>query len=462
MEYIGIMRVLFLIILMILSMRGAFAFDVVYPGMSNVTINSPSTFFVGSCNPKSTLLVNGVQVKIHPSGGFAHVVTLEEGENKFVLQNGDELKVFLINRPLKNVKNSYTVPELIEYEKLKYVITSDENVPLRTSPVNFGINRIVHLEKGIPLSIDAEKGEFFRVVLCSNKKAWILKSHVQSLDIILNGSLSGFERADDDEYFRVIFHLDKKVPYEIIEGENFILKFYNIKDFPDNTYVFEFPYKKITGTSRLAGYSGSYDGNDFVFKIRKFPVVDAEHPLKNIKITIDAGHGGIESGATGCLGDKEKDITLLISKYLEHELKKRGADVIMTRSNDSYTELFERVDIANKNDAMFLISIHGNSLPDSADPNKHRGTSIYYYYNQAKPLAANILAEMTGQLGTYNDNIRQGSLALVRNTNALSVLVETAYLINPYDNAMLVDTSFQKHCAKAIADGIEKFLKNFP
>ena len=74
----------------------------------------------------------------------------------------------------------------------------------------------------------------------------------------------------------------------------------------------------------------------------------------------------------------------------------------------------------------------------------------------------NILAEMTGQLGTYNDNIRQGSLALVRNTNALSVLVETAYLINPYDNAMLVDTSFQKHCAKAIADGIEKFLKNFP
>ena len=67
---------------------------------------------------------------------------------------------------------------------------------------------------------------------------------------------------------------------------------------------------------------------------------------------------------------------------------------------------------------------------------------------------------MTKQLGTQNDNVRQGSLALVRNTTALSILIEVAYLINPEDNAMLIDTHFQKRCAKAIADGIEDFLKN--
>ena len=65
---------------------------------------------------------------------------------------------------------------------------------------------------------------------------------------------------------------------------------------------------------------------------------------------------------------------------------------------------------------------------------------------------------MNKQLETQNDNIRQGSLALVRNTNALSILIETAYLINPEDNAMLIDPNFQKRCAKAIADGIEDFL----
>ena len=112
----------------------------------------------------------------------------------------------------------------------------------------------------------------------------------------------------------------------------------------------------------------------------------------------------------------------------------------------------------NKKDSMFLISIHGNALPDHLNPLEHKGTSIYYYYDQAKLLAANILVTMNQQLGTKNDKIRQGSLALVRNTNALSILIEVAYLINPEDNVLLIDPQFQKKCAKAIADGIENYL----
>ena len=456
------MKKFFTLIFVILFGQIVYAFDIVYPHKNIVTINSPSTFFIGSSNPKDMLLINGVKVKIHSSGGFAHVVLLEEGENKFVLQCGDKLKTYIINRPKKTAAGIYTPPKLVEYEKRKEFLTSVDNSPLRTTPVDAGINRMSHFEKDIPLSIDAELSNFYRVVLGEDKKAWISKNNVKIFDGYLNSPavVNGYDRADDDEYFKFIFHLDKKTPYEMVEGEAITLKFYNVKDCPDNTYIFEFPYKEITGTSRLAGYSGSYDGNNFVFKIRKFPVIDTKHPLKNITIAVDAGHGGSEAGAIGCCGDKEKDITLAISKFLRHELEKRGAKVIMTRTNDSNVGLKERVDIANENDAMFLISIHGNSLPDSADPHKHRGTSIYYYYNQAKPLAANVLAEMTKQLGTQNDNVRQGSLALVRNTTALSILIEVAYLINPEDNAMLIDTHFQKRCSKAIADGIEDFLKN--
>lgn len=65
---------------------------------------------------------------------------------------------------------------------------------------------------------------------------------------------------------------------------------------------------------------------------------------------------------------------------------------------------------------------------------------------------------MTTQAGTNNDKVRQGSLALVRNTNALSILIEVAYMINPEDNAKLIDTAFQQQCAKSIADGIEKYF----
>ena len=105
------------------------------------------------------------------------------------------------------------------------------------------------------------------------------------------------------------------------------------------------------------------------------------------------------------------------------------------------------------------MSIHGNALPDGADPNKNSGTSIYYYYNQAKPLADVLINEITSQLGLNNDKVRQASMALARNTNALSLLIETAYLINPDDNAKLVNPEFQKRIAKAIADGLEKYFK---
>ena len=181
--------------------------------------------------------------------------------------------------------------------------------------------------------------------------------------------------------------------------------------------------------------------------------------MKNKVIAIDAGHGGYEAGAIGCLGDKEKDITLAIAKFLETELSKRGADVVMTRSDDSYVGLQERVDITNYNAAQVFVSIHGNALPDGMDPNEHSGTSIYYYYNQAKPLADTVLKKMVSELDLNDDKVRQASFAVVRNTNALSILIETAYLINPEDNSKLMSEDFQKQCAKAIADGLEEYFK---
>ena len=109
---------------------------------------------------------------------------------------------------------------------------------------------------------------------------------------------------------------------------------------------------------------------------------------------------------------------------------------------------------------MIFLSIHTNALPDNMNPLENTGTSIYYYYPQAKALADAIMKNMNEQLPFSNDKVRKGSLAVVRNTNALSVLIEVAYLINPEDNAKLLDKDIQKDSAKAIADGLEEFMKN--
>ena len=182
--------------------------------------------------------------------------------------------------------------------------------------------------------------------------------------------------------------------------------------------------------------------------------------LKNVKIAVDAGHGGNEIGAIGCLRNNEKDVNLAIARNLASELKLRGARVVMTRNGDETVGLYDRVKKTNENEAMVFISIHGNALPDNMDPNEHKGTSVFYYYPQAKPLADSILKSMTAQLPLSDDGVRLGSFAVVRNTDALSVLVEVGYLINPSDNAYLLYKEIQANAAKAIADGLEVFLKN--
>ena len=146
---------------------------------------------------------------------------------------------------------------------------------------------------------------------------------------------------------------------------------------------------------------------------------------------------------------------------MKKELQKRGAKVVMTRENDIKLGLYNRVDIANNSNSLIFISIHANALPDTLNPLTHRGTSVYYYYPQSQKLAQSILNEVITSAKTENDGVKRGNFAVIRNTNALCVLVELAYLINPEDNALLLDENFRQKCAAAIANGIEKYLKNF-
>lgn len=455
------MKKLILLFISLFFTQNVFALNVVYPKKTEVTINSASTFFAGSSNPKDTLTINGKPVNVHPSGGFAQTVPLYIGKNSFTLKSGKDTLTYTITRP-QTRSGSHTLSTLKEYDNMKYAAVLTDNSPIRTTPVDGGINRIAHLQKGIPLVIDGEQGEFYRVILGTVKEGWILKSNVK---IEENGTslaqLKGYDYIDTDEFFIFVFHLNRKTPWEFVEGEPFLIKLYNVENQPDNTYVMEFPVHEALGGGKLSGYSGNFSGTDFIVKIRKPILTDSKKVLKNIKITIDPGHGGCETGAVGCLGDLEKDINLAFAKELMNELKNRGAIVSITRTGDNYIGLRERVDFANDENSVIFISLHGNALPDNQNPIKIHGTEIYYYYKQSKLLADWIMNSMVNELGVKNNGIKQQSFAVVRNTNALSLLIEIGYLINPSDNAKLVNKNFQKKTAKAIADGIENYFTKY-
>lgn len=446
------MKKVWLFILIFFLGGRVFALEIVYPKTNPAKISASSTFFIGSVKPDEKLKINDIDVKVAPNGAFAQVVPLNIGTNNFNLVSDSDAVDFTIERAQPQAAPQKT-PTLIEYPvKINFHVAKD-SAPLRMTPVDGGINRMAHLNESVQLQIDGEKGDFYRVYLNPKMSGWIAKSDVEQCDKCYEEiKLKEFKTNEDKEFCYWEFDLGGKTPYVLKEENGLSLQIFNVSGLDDNTYLLNIPAQK------LVGYDIYYKNDKLILKVRKPLEIKPEKPLENIKIAIDAGHGGCEYGAIGGCGDKEKDINLAIAKELQKELECRGAKVIMTRENDEDVSLKDRVKTAREKEAAFLISIHANALPDGQDPGKNRGTSVYYYHKQAKPLADCILESMTTQLGMQNDKVRQGSLALVRPTSSVSVLIEVAYIINPDDYALLLDKSFQTKCAKAIADGIVKYL----
>lgn len=82
---------------------------------------------------------------------------------------------------------------------------------------------------------------------------------------------------------------------------------------------------------------------------------------KVLKIVIDPGHGGKAPGAVGPNGEREKDITLAVSKEIARRLREKGFEVFLTRDTDVYLPLEERTAFANRNKADLFVSVHVNA-----------------------------------------------------------------------------------------------------
>ncbi|MBR1908269.1 N-acetylmuramoyl-L-alanine amidase [bacterium] len=436
---------------------GAYALDIVYPTAYNVNINAPSTFFVGNTNPDESLTINGNKIDVHQSGAFAQKVPLNIGKNVFTIISGCDKKTFVINRKAVlgvAFNNTISANNFKKLDKEKFVYVKNDGTALRSTPIEEGINRLSHLEKDVILKVDGEQYGLYRVVLSENNYAWINKKAVYEnivQDNIESAKLIAkyFSQNSHSKFYK--FKLTQRIPYYVEEGNPLVLHLFNT-DGSESVMPVNLKYN-------LSGYDAYYDGDYLVLEVKKKLKLYRFRPLKDTTIVIDAGHGGAEKGAVSCLRDNEKDINLKIALYLYKELCKKGANVYMTRFTDEFVSLNDRVKFSNEKNADIFISIHANSLPDGKDPMKERGTSVYYYYDEAKPLAETILNSMVDRLNTNNDGLYQRSFAVVRNSRALSVLIETAYVINPYDIELLNSEKFQKNCAKAISNAVVEYLK---
>lgn len=202
------------------------------------------------------------------------------------------------------------------------------------------------------------------------------------------------------------------------------------------------------------GYSIYYENKRLMVKVKRQP---KELNLDHLKIAVDAGHGGSNTGAGGITTKiAEKDYTLLIAKALQKELKEESANVYMTREKDTTLGMTERIEMIKKEDPDFLISIHLNSsAKDSVN-----GVSTYYRYIGFKPLTQFILDRML-ELGLKEfGNVGSFNFALSGPTDYPNCLVEVAFLSNKEDEKRILDPEFHKAVAKKIVAGIKDWLKS--
>jgi N-acetylmuramoyl-L-alanine amidase len=201
------------------------------------------------------------------------------------------------------------------------------------------------------------------------------------------------------------------------------------------------------------GYFIFYNKNALQIRIKRQP---SSLKTRNLVVAVDAGHGGTNKGATGLISEvNEKDYTLMIAKELEHYLRKKHFQVIMTRTGDSDVSMIDRTLFLRESDPDFLISVHLNS----AGNKEVKGVSTYYRYIGFRSLSQNILDRML-ELGLNNfGNIGAFNFSLSGPTEYPNCLVEVAFLSNADDEARILDRKFHKEVSKKIYKGIRDWLK---
>ena len=148
------MKKLFLLLLLLSLGNGSFAFDIVYPKRKDVTINAKTTFFVGSTS--EPIKINGKEVPTNQAGAFAYVVNLNDGQNTFTVESQDDRQIYIITKPV--IKPCNTSPaQFIQYKETKMLSVTADGAPLRSTPIDAGINRMAHLQKNMILQTDGEK-----------------------------------------------------------------------------------------------------------------------------------------------------------------------------------------------------------------------------------------------------------------------------------------------------------------
>lgn len=173
------------------------------------------------------------------------------------------------------------------------------------------------------------------------------------------------------------------------------------------------------------------------------------------RVIIDPGHGGKDTGAISVINRREKDFVLSLGNKVTSLLRKEpGIEVLMTRSDDTFIELSDRVAKAQQSEADLFVSIHANAI------NKESvgGTETFYWTPQSLDFATLMHSSILEATGFPDRKVKQERFYVIRNTTMPSVLLEIGFLSNRTEEALMYQDAFQNRVAESIVAAIKKQL----
>ena len=227
---------------------------------------------------------------------------------------------------------------------------------------------------------------------------------------------------------------------------------------------------------------------------------------RDVIVAIDAGHGGQDPGASGGNGTREKDVVLAIARALARRVDAEpGMKAFLTRDEDRFIPLRDRINLARKARADIFVSIHADSIRNR----EVSGSSVYVLSDKgATNEAARWLAETENaadlkggvSLGDKNDalasvlmdvsqtasigssmvaaervlgqldrvgtirktDVQQAAFVVLKSPDIPSMLVETAYISNPAEERKLRTQTHQQAIAEAIFNGVREYFRSSP
>ncbi len=176
--------------------------------------------------------------------------------------------------------------------------------------------------------------------------------------------------------------------------------------------------------------------------------------LAGLTVVLDPGHGGSDPGAQR-EGIQEKEITLAIVNILKKFLEDRGIKVLLTRCDDNFVSLEDRVKIANTVEPDLFLSVHINALQN--DPDVH-GVETYYKTPQSRELAESIHDSLVGYLGIPDRLVRKARFYVINHTDVPAVLAEVGFISSQEERLRLISSDYQDRVATALEHGVILYL----